>query len=654
SIGFDDHIRLTLRVYNQSLYLHLVPNLDIFHPKAVINQRESSQLNPQDFKVYRGYVFDPEKSQKRWEKEKLGIPQDKLSNSEAMGWARIVITGTSRHGGPIIEGAFQVHNEQFHVKTTKNYNKSKRWLDASVLIQNEDQMVIYKDSDILVKRENHSSLCGFDNLMSHRTQKYTPFFAQNKESDISTFGNPFHSNKDSLFKRSSVTQGCPKTKKINYMGVAADCTYAKHYGSANKARMQIINNFNMVSAIFEETFNVAIGLINITIMDSTCPSELDNSQPWNRGCDAGYPLSDRLSDFSLWRSQIPNDGAGLWHLMTNCPSGVEVGMAWLQQLCNSGSQIQISEEGKTQYVSGAGVSAITHDEWKIVAHEIGHGFGAVHDCTKDDCPCFGDNCNCCQLSQNKCNAGGSFIMNPASNSSAKSFSPCSVNAICSAFPSTGTCLSDPSEQKQEVFKLNTCGNGVLEEGEECDTGGQETACCDPKTCKLINDAICEDSNGSCCHKCQLLPKTHVCRPSASICDVEEYCTASSPFCPADTFIKDGTICGSNELKCASGHCTSRDAQCLSRGATLNVTRSCVTNNEECQVLCNSPGNTEKCLLISGFFINGTPCGFNGHCIDGTCKNGDAISSGVFWMEEHKIITIPGCILVLFSMSILLF
>ncbi|KAI8874523.1 Disintegrin-domain-containing protein, partial [Backusella circina FSU 941] len=161
-------------------------------------------------------------------------------------------------------------------------------------------------------------------------------------------------------------------------------------------------------------------------------------------------------------------------------------------------------------------------------------------------------------------------------------------------------------------------------------------------------------NGSCCHKCQLLPKTHVCRPSASICDVEEYCTASSPFCPADTFIKDGTICGSNELKCASGHCTSRDAQCLSRGATLNVTRSCVTNNEECQVLCNSPGNTEKCLLISGFFINGTPCGFNGHCIDGTCKNGDAISSGVFWMEEHKIITIPGCILVLFSMSILLF
>lgn len=75
----------------------------------------------------------------------------------------------------------------------------------------------------------------------------------------------------------------------------------------------------MVSALFEETFNVAIGLINITIMDSTCPSEIDDSQSWNRACNIEYPLNDRLSDFSRWRSQMPNDGAGLWHLMTNCP-----------------------------------------------------------------------------------------------------------------------------------------------------------------------------------------------------------------------------------------------------------------------------------------------------------------------------------------------
>lgn len=72
-----------------------------------------------------------------------------------------------------------------------------------------------------------------------------------------------------------------------------------------------------------------------------------------------------------------------------------MGLAWLKQLCNSGSSIQQSISGKSQYVSGAGVSSISkdttwqnniilinlgifflaRDEWKVVAHEVGHGFG---------------------------------------------------------------------------------------------------------------------------------------------------------------------------------------------------------------------------------------------------------------------------------------
>lgn len=75
----------------------------------------------------------------------------------------------------------------------------------------------------------------------------------------------------------------------------------------------------MASAIFEETFNIALGLINITMMDPTCPTQINPIRSWNRACDANYSLVDRLSDFSLWRSSMKNDGAGLWHLMTNCP-----------------------------------------------------------------------------------------------------------------------------------------------------------------------------------------------------------------------------------------------------------------------------------------------------------------------------------------------
>lgn len=36
---------------------------------------------------------------------------------------------------------------------------------------------------------------------------------------------------------------------------------------------------------------------------------------------------------------------------------------------------QIEENGSSEWVSGTGVSSITRDEWKVVAHEIGHGFG---------------------------------------------------------------------------------------------------------------------------------------------------------------------------------------------------------------------------------------------------------------------------------------
>lgn len=75
----------------------------------------------------------------------------------------------------------------------------------------------------------------------------------------------------------------------------------------------------MASAVFEETFNIVLALINITAMEDTCSGEIKKETPWNRACEIDYSLGDRLSDFSLWRSKLSNDNAGLWHLMTNCP-----------------------------------------------------------------------------------------------------------------------------------------------------------------------------------------------------------------------------------------------------------------------------------------------------------------------------------------------
>lgn len=52
---------------------------------------------------------------------------------------------------------------------------------------------------------------------------------------------------------------------------------------------------------------------------------------WDVDCST-VTLNDRLSLFSQWRGDKGSDGVGLWHLMSGCPTGSEVGIAWLATL----------------------------------------------------------------------------------------------------------------------------------------------------------------------------------------------------------------------------------------------------------------------------------------------------------------------------------
>ncbi|OAD81014.1 hypothetical protein PHYBLDRAFT_87709, partial [Phycomyces blakesleeanus NRRL 1555(-)] len=420
-----------------------------------------------------------------------------------------------------------------------------------------------------------------------------------------------------------------------FIQLAADCSYTKYYESTEKARTQIINDWNSASAIYESSFNIALGIINITVMSEVCPTTPSTDTAWNTGCSDSYTISNRLSDFSRWRGTMSEDGAGLWHLMTQCATGVEVGVAWLSQLCNTEANSQ-TQSGVRQYVSGTGVSSIIRDEWKVVAHEIGHGFGAIHDCTSDTCPCSGSSCSCCPLSDTQCSAGGTYIMNPTSNVSSNAFSPCSITTICDAFPSLGTCLEEPNSKTTQTLQM--CGNGLIEDGEECDSGGTDTDCCNAKTCTFKTGAVCDDYNDLCCNKCQLRPSTYSCRPASTECDIEEYCTGNSSSCPTDLYSPNGASCG-NGLQCASGQCTSRDTQCKSRGSSLNVTSSCSSASSECQLYCNNPDGL-GCLVFNGQFLDGTSCGSGGYCKSGSCDFGSTSDKALSWLRDHKNIAIP--------------
>jgi len=56
-----------------------------------------------------------------------------------------------------------------------------------------------------------------------------------------------------------------------------------------------------------------------------------------------------------------------------------------------------------------------------------------------------------------------------------------------------SCLS--SNRGVTVITEQECGNGIVEEGEDCDCGGAtgcgSDACCDAATCKFKNNAVCE-------------------------------------------------------------------------------------------------------------------------------------------------------------------
>jgi hypothetical protein len=109
------------------------------------------------------------------------------------------------------------------------------------------------------------------------------------------------------------------------------------------------------------------------LTSTRCPTTAFPAIPWNVNCSTpNVDLDARLSLFSQWRGAKGNDGAGLWHLMSNCPTGSEVGIAWLGTLC----QVDATTSGSSM-VSGTAVSTAGLTEWQVISHEMGHNFGAI-------------------------------------------------------------------------------------------------------------------------------------------------------------------------------------------------------------------------------------------------------------------------------------
>ncbi|KAJ5567312.1 hypothetical protein N7535_006618 [Penicillium sp. DV-2018c] len=665
------HFDLTFDLHrdNKRIKLELEPNHDILSEDAYVQYlgidgtiRYSEPIRRHEHKVFQGRAL-------------VGSGQGRWT---PVGWARITV---KRDGlEPLFEGAFSINEDKHHVELRSNYLDMKRPIDADVEPRDGESMVVYRDSDMF--RYTHSELkrslpmdtgCGSDQLeynadLSNSIFSYdlagyddqwgvtslnSLFGLSKRQSDVGgVTGNTGNVNLKSTI---GDTSGCPKTKKVALIGVATDCEFTQSFASSNStpkdaAKDWVINVVNMASSLYEDAFNVSIGLRNLTISDEGCTSEGSTATPWNVDCNGGN-VSWRLNEFSKWRGSHSDNNA-YWTLMTNCPTGSEVGVAWMGRLCSS----EVTTSGPNSVTGANLVVRNSGSSWQVFAHESGHTFGAVHDCDESGCK---DNLaassQCCPLSASTCDANAEYIMNPYAKNTLTKFSQCTIGNICSAIGRNSiqsSCLSD--NKGVVTITGSQCGNGIVEAGEDCDCGGEEgcadNACCDAKTCKFKDTAVCDDANDSCCNKCQFAPADTVCRASTGPCDIEETCSGNSSSCPSNKYKDDGTSCGASGqgLACASGQCTSRDYQCRTVvGSLLNTndTWACEgTTEPSCALVCGAPSiqhsfGSTPCIKMNQNYLDGTPCDSGGRCRSGQCKGTSALG----WIRQHKKLVIGICV-----------
>lgn len=430
---------------------HLAPNGSVSH---------SGEVDRLQYKVFKGNAW---------------IARAEMRHGwQEAGWARVLVVQDGPH--PLFEGVFTVDGDRHHVQLSRTYLRARHRLDPPVRSAEQEYMVVWRDSDVLpagregtqqdLRRglnDSDGAGCDTDQLSFNSNLNHPVYAGMMKRSEASLRAGDSHITvsmgkrlahrqrsgskniSQTLISTIGQTFGCPSERMVAMVGIATDCTYTSDFDSTESVTQNIIQMMNTASAVWEDAFNITLSLANLTISDASCPGTPSEDMAWNQDCSSGINIRQRLSLFSAWRIKQRDENSH-WTLLSACSTGSIVGVAWLGQACvkvNMDSNATAAEDaeldsgGGEQTVSGANVvvRAAGTDEWQVFAHETGHTFGAVHDCTGKTCSSSSDTASaqqCCPLSANACDAHGMYIMNPSSRPGIKNFSPCSVGNICSA------------------------------------------------------------------------------------------------------------------------------------------------------------------------------------------------------------------------------
>lgn len=326
----------------------------------------------------------------------------------------------------------------------------------------------------------------------------------------------------------------PRTRYVELALVVDNLRYKFMKENETAVRAEMVELANLLDGYYKQ-LNIRVVLVALEIFKAANPFNVDGS------------AGEVLGSFVAWRKNtlLPkkrNDAGQLIVGRSTAYGAGVLGMAFVGTVCSvaSAGGINVYSDNSLPYFS------------TVVAHELGHNLGMKHD--NGRCTCDGKSC----------------IMDAAATGST-SFSTCSGDDFETlVLQGGGVCLMN-QPVPSDVVNVAICGNGILEEGEQCDCGLPEectSKCCVAATCKFTSGSTC--AQGSCCNNCQIKVSGTSCRGSINSCDLPEFCTGESAFCPSDFYIMDGLPCENNAAYCYEGRCQTFDYQCnhlFGKGAT---------------------------------------------------------------------------------------
>lgn len=206
------------------------------------------------------------------------------------------------------------------------------------------------------------------------------------------------------------------------------------------------------------------------------------------------------------------------------------------------------------------------------------------------------------------------------------FSSCSINYISRVLSTKIGCLSGSVAE-------SLCGNGRIDQGEQCDGGylgkfGLDECCNQDCTLNSFKSAVCTPANYGCCSSnCQIQSANVFCN-GAEKCKQTSSCDGTSLSCPVGANKPHGTVC-------PGGFCNAGNCQPFCEFAGL-TSCACSDVANSCRRCCfSSVAGTCSPYNSTVYLPNGSPCS-TGYCSGGVCVETDPSLSERFFELLDKI------------------